>query len=285
MDDFTGATAVVTGGASGIGRGLATSLLEDGAAHVVIADIEQGALDLTVSELQALGRGEVSGVRCDVSDPKAVEDAARVAWDRTGGVQVVCLNAGVFAGGYSWETTLDDWDWVMGVNLRGLVHGIRSFVPRLIDAGQPSHVIGTASIAGIVASAASAVYCTSKFAAVGLMESLQHDLGLAGASHVGASVICPGMVATNIDHGDRNRPADLGDATDTESSHLAGDSISQILGDGGLDPLVGARHALGQVKAGRFYVTTHEGDLWDRLVGNENDDRLAGRHPRFQMYE
>jgi len=285
MDDFKGATAIVTGGASGIGRGLATSLLEDGAAHVVLADIEQGALDLTVAELQALGQGEVSGVRCDVSDAKAVEDAARVAWERTGGIQVVCLNAGVFAGGFSWETTLDDWDWVMGVNLRGLVNGIRSFVPRLIDAGQPSHVIGTASIAGIVASAASAVYCTSKFAAVGLMESLQHDLAIAEATHVGASVICPGMVATNIDHGDRNRPADLGDATDTDASHLAGDSISQILSDGGLDPLVGARHALSQVKAGRFYVTTHEGDLWERLVGNENDDRLAGRPPRFQMYE
>ncbi|WP_421120585.1 SDR family NAD(P)-dependent oxidoreductase [Aquihabitans daechungensis] len=155
----------------------------------------------------------------------------------------MCLNAGVFAGGYSWETTLDDWDWVMGVNLRGMVHGIRSFVPRLIDAGQPSHVIGTASIAGVVASAASAVYCTSKFAAVGLMESLQHDLGLAGAAHVGTSVICPGMVATNIDHGDRNRPADLADATDTESSHLASDSIGQILGDGGLDPLVGPPRA------------------------------------------
>ena len=133
-------------------------------------------------------------MRCDVTDEKSVESAAAEAWDRTGGLRVVCLNAGVFAGGYAWETTLDDWDWVMGVNLRGMVNGIRSFVPRLIDAGQPSHLIGTASIAGVVASAASAVYCTSKFAAVGLMESLQHDLGLAGAAHVGTSVICPGMV-------------------------------------------------------------------------------------------
>jgi NAD(P)-dependent dehydrogenase (short-subunit alcohol dehydrogenase family) len=224
-------------------------------------------------------------VHCDVTDPASVDRAADEAWDRTGGVQVVCLNAGVFAGGYSWETTLDDWDWVLGVNLKGMVHGIRTFVPRLIEAGRPSHVIGTASIAGVVASPASAVYCTSKFAAVGLMESLQHDLALAGATHVGASVICPGMVATAIDHGDRNRPADLVDATDTESSHLAGDSISQILRDGGLDPLVGARHALGQVKAGRFFATTHDGDLWDRLVGNHGEDRLAGRAPRFQMYE
>jgi NAD(P)-dependent dehydrogenase (short-subunit alcohol dehydrogenase family) len=285
MDDFTGAAAFVTGGASGIGRGLATALLEDGAAHVVLADIEEGARDATVAELRGLGLGEVSGVSCDVTDPASVDAAAAAAWDRTGGVQVVCLNAGVFAGGYSWETTLDDWDWVLGVNLRGMIHGIRAFVPRLIDSGRPSHVIGTASIAGVVSSPASAVYCTSKFAAVGLMESLQHDLGLAGATHVGASVICPGMVATAIDHGDRNRPADLADATDTGSSNLAGDSITQILRDGGLDPLVGARHALAQVKAGRFYTTTHEGDLWDRLVANHNEDRLAGRPPRFQMYE
>lgn len=285
MDDFSGATAFVTGGASGIGRGLATALLEEGASHVVLADIEPDALDATVADLRGLGRGEVSGVRCDVTDPASVDQAADVAWERTGGVQVVCLNAGVFAGGYSWETTLDDWDWVLGVNLKGLVHGIRTFVPRLIDADRPSHVIGTASIAGVVSSPASAVYCTSKFAAVGLMESLHHDLGLAGAAHVGSSVLCPGMVATAIDHGDRNRPADLADATDTESSNLASDSISQILREGGLDPLVGARHALAQVRAGRFYVTTHEGDLWDRLVANHNDDRLAGNPPRFQMYE
>ena len=285
MDDFTGAAAVVTGGASGIGLGLATSLLEDGARHVVLGDIEQEALDASVSSLTALGLGEVTGVRCDVTDPQSVEALAATAWERTGGLQVVCLNAGVFAGGHAWETTLDDWDWVMGVNLRGLVNGIRSFVPRLIDAGAPSHVIGTASIAGIVAAPASAVYCTSKFAAVGLMESLQHDLVIAGAGHVAASVICPGMVHTNIDHGDRNRPATLADATRTDASALAQEGIETILTTGGLDPLVGARHALGQAKAGRFYVTTHEGDLWDRLVGNENDDRLAGRPPRFQMYE
>lgn len=286
MDTFTDTSALVTGGASGIGLGLATSLLEDGAAHVVLVDIEQGALDAAVDRLAGLGLGDVSGLVCDVTDAAAVEATAAEAWARTGGLQVLCLNAGVFAGGYSWETTLDDWDWVLGVNLRGLIHGIRSFVPRLIEAGRPSHVLGTASIAGIVAAPASAVYCTSKFAAVGLMESLQHDLGLAGATHVATSVICPGMVATNIDHGDRNRPAALADATDTEASNLAGTAIIDTLASpAALDPLVGARHALAQAKAGRFYVTTHEGDLWDRLVANENDDRLAGRPPRFQMYE
>lgn len=286
MDSFTGARALVTGGASGIGRGLATSLLEDGAAAVVLADIEQGALDEAVASLRSLDLGDVIGVVCDVTDPGSVDAAAASAWDQLGGLEVVCLNAGVFAGGYSWETTLDDWDWVLGVNLRGVIHGVRSFVPRLIEAGQPSHVLITASIAGIVSAPASAVYCTSKFAAVGLAESLQHDLGLAGASHVAVSVICPGMVATNIDHGERNRPAELTEATDTDSSNLATTAIIDTLASpAALDPLVGARHALTQAKAGRFYVTTHQGDLWDRLVGNQNEDRLAGRAPRFQMYE
>ena len=287
MDDFTGARAVVTGGASGIGFGLATALLEQGAAAVALADVELGALDAAVERLRGAGLGgEVIGLHCDVTDPASVEAMAAAAWEELGSVQVVCLNAGVFAGGAVWETTEADWDWVLGVNLRGVINGIRAFVPDLIEAGVPAHVLITASIAGIVAAPASGVYCTSKFAAVGLAESLHHDLQLSGATHVAASVICPGMVATNIDHGQRNRPADLGEATDTPTSNLATGAISETLrSDAVLDPLVGARHALAQAKSGRFYTTTHEGDLWDRLVANENEDRLAGRPPRFQMYE
>ena len=287
MDDFSGARAVITGGASGIGLGLATALLEQGAAGVALADVELGALDAAVDRLRAaeLG-GEVIGLTCDVTDPASVEAMAEAAWQELGSVEVVCLNAGVFAGGAVWETTEADWDWVLGVNVRGVINGIRAFVPQLIDAGAPAHVLITASIAGIVAAPASGVYCTSKFAAVGLAESLHHDLQLSGATHVAASVICPGMVATNIDHGERNRPSALGDATDTPTSQLAVGAIADTLrSDAALDPLVGARHALAQAKAGRFYTTTHEGDLWDRLVGNQNDDRLAGRPPRFQMYE
>ncbi|MFN8016761.1 MAG: SDR family NAD(P)-dependent oxidoreductase [Acidimicrobiales bacterium] len=287
MDDFSGARAVVTGGASGIGLGLATALLERGAAGVAIADIEQGALDDAVDHLRSLGHpGQVVGLTCDVTDQLAVDATAEAAWDELGGIEVVCLNAGVFAGGAAWETTDADWDWVLGVNLRGVVNGVRAFVPGLIEGGVPSHVLITASIAGIVAAPASAVYCTSKFAAVGLAESLHHDLQLAGATHVATSVICPGMVATNIDHGERNRPSGLGDRTDTPTSRLAVDAIAETLArPDALDPADGARHALDQAAAGRFYVTTHAGDLWDRLVANENEDRLAGRPPRFQMYE
>lgn len=284
MDDVAGSNAVVTGGASGIGRGLAIALLERGAAGVVLADVEQAAIDGTVDELAALGLGAVHGVRTDVTDPASMAALAEAASARLGPVQVVCLNAGVFAGGRAWEVTDDDWDWVLGVNLRGVANGIRAFVPALVEAGVPAHVLVTASIAGVVAAPVSAVYCTSKFAAVGLSESLHQDLALAGADHVAVSVICPGMVATNIGHGDRNRPAALAEATTGDGAELAAVGIRDAMAMA-VDPVVGARHAIDQALAGRFYVTTHEGDLWERLVGNQNEDRLAGRAPRFQMYE
>jgi NAD(P)-dependent dehydrogenase (short-subunit alcohol dehydrogenase family) len=199
-------------------------------------------------------------------------------------VDVVCLNAGVFAGGHAWETTDDDWDWVLGVNLRGVTNGIRSFVPGLIAAATPAHVLVTASIAGVVAAPTSAVYCTSKFAAVGLAECLHHDLVLVGADHVAVSVVCPGMVRTNIGKGDRNRPAHLGDATVTDATALAAAGIEDAMGRG-IDPLDGGRNAVAQVLAGRFYASTQPVEFWERLVGAENEDRLAGRPPRFQMYE
>jgi len=282
---WTGTRAVVTGGASGIGLGLTTALLEGGAAGVAVADIEQAALDEAVSSLQeSFGHATVIGVRTDVADAASVEALAVEAWERLGGVDVLCANAGVFTGGYSWEMTDDDWDWVLGVNVRGIANGIRSFVPRMIEAGTPSRVIATASIAGLVAAPVSAVYCTSKFAAVGLCESLHHDLGLAGVSTIDVSIICPGMVSTRIGEGERNRPAHLAGATATESAAFAGDAVRSGM-VGGLDPIVGARHALGQVLDGRFYATTHEGDLWYRLVGNENEARIQGNAPPFQMYE
>ena len=123
------------------------------------------------------------GVPTDVTDRVAVEALADAAWDRFDGVQVVCLNAGVIAAGHAWEVTDDDWDWVLGVNVRGVAHGIRAFVPRLVEAGDPAHVLVTASMAGIVAAPVSAAYVTSKFAALGLAESLHHDLGFVGADH------------------------------------------------------------------------------------------------------
>lgn len=283
MRDLTGATVVVTGGASGIGLGLATAVAERGAGTVVLADVEAPALDAAVAALAERAASAVRGVVCDVTDADAVEELARRC-DELGGADVACLNAGVFAGGRAWEATEDDWEWVMGVNVRGVVNGVRSFVPRMIAAGTPAHVLVTASVAGVVAAPVSAPYVTSKFAAVGLSEALHHDLALAGADHVGVSVICPGMVATNIGDGDRNRPTHLGDATRSDGAEMARAGIAEAMTTG-LDPVEGARNAIAQAAAGRFYVSTHPVDMWERLVAAENDDRLAGRPPRFQMYE
>jgi NAD(P)-dependent dehydrogenase (short-subunit alcohol dehydrogenase family) len=284
MDSFEGARVVVTGGASGIGFGLATALVERGANAIALADIETDAVRMAAAELSASSGAEVVGITCDVTDPTSVEAMAHEARSVLGGVDVVCLNAGVFAGGHAWETTDDDWDWVTSVNLRGVVNGLRSFVPAMIESGTPAHVLVTASIAGVVAAPTSAVYCTSKFAAVGLSESLHHDLALVGAGHVAVSVVCPGMVRTNIDRGDRNRPAHLGDVTYSDATVLAAAGIDDALAKG-IDPIEGARNAIGQVLDGRFYVSTQPVDFWERLVGAENEDRLAGRPPRFQMYE
>ena len=284
MDNFEGTRAVVTGGASGIGLGLATALIEHGAAGVVLADIEADTARSAAADLSGTSGVQVAGVGCDVTDPDSVE-ALRSEADRLlGGVDVVCLNAGVFAGGHVWETTDDDWDWVLGVNLRGVVNGVRVFVPPMVSAPTPSQVLITASIAGVVAAPASGVYCTSKFAAVGLAESLHPDLALVGAEQVSVSVLCPGMVRTNIAKGDRNRPADLQDATVSDATALAAAGIEDTMGRG-IGPVEGARNAIAQVCDGRFYVSTQPVELWERLVGNENDDRLAGRPPRFQMYE
>lgn len=284
MIDFSGARVLVTGGASGIGYGLAEALTEKGAAAVILADVEEAARNEAVARLAAEHSVEVLGMSVDVTDEASNLDLAAAAWDQLGGVDVVCLNAGVFAAGHVWETTQDDWDWVLGVNLRGVINGIRAFVPRLIEQQSPSHVIVTASLAGITAAPVSGVYCTSKFAAVGLTESLHHDLQLVGASHVGVSVLCPGMVATNIGQGDRNRPARHSEATVGPTVQLALDGISDAM-ERGLSPGEAGRNAIEQVMDGRFYVSTHPVEVWERIVGVENDDRLAGRAPRFQGYE
>ena len=283
METFEGTRALITGGASGIGLGLATALLERGAAAVALLDVDRDPLDAAVARLATDG-AQVLGIVADVTDQEAIDAAVTRAWDELGGLDVVCLNAGVFAGGRAWETTADDFEWVMSVNLRGVANGMRAVVPRLIAADGPSHVLVTASIAGVVAAPVSAPYVASKFAALGLTECLHHDLTLMGIDHVGVSAICPAMVSTNIGDSDRNRPAALPDATTGDAVDLAAAGIADAMATG-LDPVVGARNVLDQVSAGRFYVSTHPVEVWERLTGAQNDDRLAGRAPRLQLFD
>ena len=220
MQVLTDRVAVLTGAASGIGRALAERLASEGM-KLVLADVEAEALAATVDGLRADG-AEVLGVPTDVSSADAIEALADAAWRRFGGVQLVCANAGVMQPlGPAWERPLDDFEWVFGVNLWGPIHCVRSFVPRMLEAGQPGHVLATASFAGLVPNFGLGAYCVSKYGVVALMECLARELR---DTPLGASVLCPMMVATNIGaNTQRDRPGPKGLA---EGGELLGSEFS-----------------------------------------------------------
>jgi NAD(P)-dependent dehydrogenase (short-subunit alcohol dehydrogenase family) len=202
VDDLKGRTAVVTGGASGIGFAMAERFAADGM-NIVIGDVEQSALDAAVQTLRDAG-APVVGALVDVSDPIQMTTLADAARDEFGGFHVVCLNAGVGGGGLSWEADLATWQWVLDVNLWGIINGIHAFVPELVDQ-KVGHVVITASLAGLVYGPGMGPYNASKAAAVAIGETLAGEL--AGvAPEVGVSILCPGWVNTRIFESDRNRP-------------------------------------------------------------------------------
>ena len=204
LPDLSGKVAVVTGGASGIGKGIATQLVAEGA-QVVIADIQLDAMEATAAEIGA------AGVQTDVSDPASVDALARTVLARYGAVHVVCNNAGIGPLAPVADLTLDDWRWMLGVNLWGVIHGVHTFLPVLKQNREGGHIVNTASMAGLVAGPRLGAYAAAKYGVVGLTEVLAAELA-ADNSRVGVSVLCPGTVHTNIGTSSRNRPADLPDA-------------------------------------------------------------------------
>ena len=278
--DLTDRPAVVTGAGSGLGAGLAVVLAQRGAV-VVAADIEGASAEATAAEIIGSG-GRAEGVALDVTDSAAVDALAARVNDELGPVAVLCNNAGVFAGGLVWESTDDDWEWVLGVNVGGIANGIRAFVPRMLAAGRPAHVLNTASLAGMVSAPLSGVYVTSKFAAVGLTEALHHDLSLREGHQVGTSVIVPAAVDTAIGKSERNRPERLGDRADTESVQTVGQALVETAA-AGADPRAVAERILDQAEAGNFAISTN--DAYAKHVTIANEDRLRQRPPTFQMYE
>ncbi|MDQ1457740.1 MAG: hypothetical protein QOH28_3360 [Actinomycetota bacterium] len=257
MQDLRGKVAVVTGGASGIGYALARCFASEGA-RVVIGDVEAAALDRAVSELGASG-ADVEGVVTDVTDPAQMQALADAAVTRFDGVHVFCNNAGVGGGGLSWEMPLSTWEWVIGVNLWGVIHGVRAFVPLLMQQTE-AHIVNTASVAGLVAAPFMGPYNASKHAVVAISETLHHELALS-APQVRVSVLCPGWVNTNIAQSARNRPAHLqeGAAPDPEAAALLRGFIEQ-----GMPPDEVAAKVLEAIREERFWILTHDepGDFW-----------------------
>ncbi len=272
MQEFTDRVAVVTGGASGIGFGLASAFAAQ-RMKIVLADIEAPALSEAVGKLEA-GGAEVLGVRTDVSDAEQVQRLADAAVDRFGAVHVLCNNAGVGAGGLSWEVPLDTWEWVLGVNLWGVIHGVRSFVPILMQ--QPeAHVVNTASVAGLVAGPFMGPYNASKHAVVAISETLHHEMALM-APQVKVSVLCPGWVRTRIADSARNRPGADGPDPGGAASGFA--LALQPLIDQGMAPDELALTVLDAIRAERFWILPHDDteDFWRTFV-NERAQSLVDR--------
>ncbi len=274
MEELTGKVAVVTGAASGIGLALTRTFLGDGM-KVVMADIEAPALEAAIAEL---GDGaEVEPFVCDVSDEAQVDALRDRALERFGAVHVVCNNAGVAGGGPIWTQTRADWDWVLGVNLFGVINGVRAFTPLLIEQGE-GHIVNTASIAGMISMPWGGTYNVAKHGVVTLSETLWADLQLAGATNVGVSVLCPGWVQTRIHESARNRPRDEGGERTgpTEEQQAMLSHIGGLIAEG-LNPLQVAGMVRDAVVAQRFYILTHP--HWNPLLSDRFDRILAGELP------
>ena len=201
MENLSGKTAVVTGGASGIGKAVAQAMIAEGM-NVVIADIEEGRLEATAAEIGAYG------VVTDVSQSAQVDALARAAVERFGTVHVLHNNAGIGPMAKLADLTLNDWRWMIDVNLWGVIHGVTSFLPILRSNGVGGHIVNTASMAGLMAVPTLATYCATKYAIVGLSETMAIDLEIEG-SNIGVSILCPGPVSTDLGSSTRNRPAEL----------------------------------------------------------------------------
>jgi len=279
MNNFRGRVAVVTGAASGIGLALTERFVAEGM-KVVMADIEAGAL-ATASERLRRDGATVLPIRVDVSQPGDVERLADEAYRAFGAAHVVCNNAGVAVIGAVHEHTLADWQWVINVNLWGVIHGVRVFLPRMLAGGDEGHVVNTASMAGLTTAPFMSVYDVTKRGVVALSESMYKELALSGAP-IGVSVVCPGLIETNIMRSSRNRPESL--AEEGKAGPMAqafGQSLSDRLA-GGYPPSEVANQVVAGIREGRFYIVPAQPDVKSNIAVRVND-LLELRNPTLRV--
>ena len=280
MKTFAGRTAVITGAGSGFGLETSRIAARRGM-NVVMADVQGDALERAATEIESLG-AKVLAQRVDVSKAAEVEALGRAVASRFGAPHFVFNNAGVGAGGLIWENTLADWEWVIGVNVMGVAHGVRVFTPMMLDAAgrDPSyegHIVNTASMAGLLNPPNMGVYNVSKHAVVSLSETLYQDLRLV-TDQIGASVLCPYFVPTGITESQRNRPDELRPADKPTRSQLIGKAmIDRAVGSGRVSAADVAQFVFEAVEANRFYINSHPKAL--ASVQTRLEDIVQARNP------
>jgi NAD(P)-dependent dehydrogenase (short-subunit alcohol dehydrogenase family) len=266
MRELAGKTAFVTGGASGIGLALGRAFAQAGM-KVMLADIEADALAAAVESLRD-SAPDIRGVVCDVADSASVERAAKASQEAFGNIHVVCNNAGVAAAGGIDDISVDNWRWVLDVNLMGVLYGIRSFLPHIRAHGEGGHIVNTASMAGLSSGLGFSPYVASKYAVVGMSEGLAAQLKPLG---IGVTVVCPGFVRTGIGESGRNRPERYGATQTPDPASPAGQLLAHIAErlQSGLAPSEVAARVLSAIRGDEFYVFTHpemRGEVEERFA-------------------
>ncbi len=279
IDDFSGKTAVLTGAGSGFGLECARIGARLGM-RLVLVDVQQDALDAASAEARGAGC-EVLARRVDVSDAQQMEQLAQDVRERFGAPHLVFNNAGVGSGGLVWENSLADWQWVLGVNLWGVIHGVRLFTPMMLEAARADrsfrgHIVNTASMAGLLNPPNMGIYNASKHAVVSLSETLYHDLSLV-TTQVGASVLCPYFVPTGITQSERNRPQAMAHEQPTASQRISAAMTARAVDSGRVSAAEVAQKVFDAAAAGQFYIFSHPQALGN--VRSRMDSILQGANP------